>query len=190
MDLSERKEIGKIATFSLVLPEAIRKSKSSKKEPGKILASVMRSLSRESDHQLLISRLRAVSPQDTAHWGRMNVYQMMHHVSDALRVTLGEIKVGESGTLFHRTLMKWGALWVPTHWPKNVPTRPEIDQCLLDKPTGDMSALKADALHQLARLCQASLNGVRHPFMGTLNQKEWMRWGWLHTDHHLRQFGR
>jgi hypothetical protein len=29
-----------------------------------------------------------------------------------------------------------------------------------------------------------------HPIFGILTREEWMRWGWLHADHHLRQFGR
>ena len=28
-----------------------------------------------------------------------------------------------------------------------------------------------------------------HPIFGALSDWEWMRWGFLHVDHHLRQFG-
>jgi hypothetical protein len=28
-----------------------------------------------------------------------------------------------------------------------------------------------------------------HPMFGDLTSWQWMRWGYLHTDHHLRQFG-
>ena len=28
-----------------------------------------------------------------------------------------------------------------------------------------------------------------HPIFGPLTTWEWQRWGWLHADHHLRQFG-
>jgi hypothetical protein len=28
-----------------------------------------------------------------------------------------------------------------------------------------------------------------HPIFGALSQKGWLRWGYLHMDHHLRQFG-
>ena len=28
-----------------------------------------------------------------------------------------------------------------------------------------------------------------HPIFGAMTDAEWMRWGYLHTDHHLRQFG-
>jgi hypothetical protein len=29
-----------------------------------------------------------------------------------------------------------------------------------------------------------------HPMFGGMTAKDWMRWGYLHADHHLRQFGR
>jgi hypothetical protein len=29
----------------------------------------------------------------------------------------------------------------------------------------------------------------RHPIFGELTDSERMRWGYLHMDHHLRQFG-
>jgi hypothetical protein len=28
-----------------------------------------------------------------------------------------------------------------------------------------------------------------HPMFKEMSEKDWMRWGYLHTDHHLRQFG-
>jgi hypothetical protein len=28
-----------------------------------------------------------------------------------------------------------------------------------------------------------------HPIFGPMNYDDWMRWGYLHADHHLRQFG-
>jgi hypothetical protein len=28
-----------------------------------------------------------------------------------------------------------------------------------------------------------------HPIFGAMTEEEWMRWGYLHMDHHLRQFG-
>ena len=29
----------------------------------------------------------------------------------------------------------------------------------------------------------------RHPLFDELSERDWMRWGYLHVDHHLRQFG-
>ena len=28
------------------------------------------------------------------------------------------------------------------------------------------------------------------PMFGHMSEKDWMQWGYLHADHHLRQFGR
>jgi hypothetical protein len=28
-----------------------------------------------------------------------------------------------------------------------------------------------------------------HPYFGQMSEAEWLRWGYLHADHHLRQFG-
>jgi hypothetical protein len=33
------------------------------------------------------------------------------------------------------------------------------------------------------------LEGREHPFLGKLSRAEWLRWAYLHMDHHLRQFG-
>ena len=31
--------------------------------------------------------------------------------------------------------------------------------------------------------------GLRHPTLGPMSRAQWLRWGYLHADHHLRQFG-
>jgi hypothetical protein len=28
-----------------------------------------------------------------------------------------------------------------------------------------------------------------HGFFGTMSTRDWQRWAWKHTEHHLRQFG-
>jgi hypothetical protein len=150
----------------------------------------MKTLADEVDFNTLATRLASVTPSDQRHWGRMNPCQMLLHLSDAIRVPLGEKLVSEKIGLLERTVIKWGAFWFPAPWPKNFPTRPEIDQCLLGLTGGNFTAIQANALEQLTRLRTANVAGVYHPMFGRLTQWEWMRWGWLHTDHHLRQFGR
>jgi hypothetical protein len=34
-----------------------------------------------------------------------------------------------------------------------------------------------------------SLDWPRHPVFGKMSEAAWLRWGYLHMDHHLRQFG-
>jgi hypothetical protein len=42
-------------------------------------------------------------------------------------------------------------------------------------------------IEQFARRTDATLQP--HPMFGRLSTAEWQRWGYLHMDHHLRQFG-
>jgi hypothetical protein len=33
-----------------------------------------------------------------------------------------------------------------------------------------------------------SVDWPAHPIFGAMTRRAWMRWGYLHVDHHLRQF--
>ena len=66
----------------------------------------------------------------------------------------------------------------------------EIDQCRLVIRLGDFNADRQGAVALLQKLSVEDLEGRRHPYFGAMTRAEWLRWGWLHADHHLRQFGR
>lgn len=132
-----------------------------------------------------------MSPNDAARWGRMNPHQMLRHLADSMRVPLDEIVVSDAEVhQLQRTVLKWAALYAPLKWRKNFPTRPEIDQCRLNARLDDFEADRQKTIGLTARLCEAGLEGKRHPYFGAMARTEWLRWGWLHADHHLRQFGR
>jgi len=75
-------------------------------------------------------------------------------------------------------------------WPQNVRTRPEIAQDGSGTPPVEFGRDRRALLDAMDRFCAVS-DSKRgpHPIMGYLNREEWMRWGYLHVDHHLRQFG-
>ena len=149
----------------------------------------MRTFARPDDHAAILRRLAALTPGHTRLWGRMTVHQAVCHMADAFRMASGELRVAGSARLHQRTLVKWIALYAPLRWPAGIPTSPEIDQtALAGTPPGDFAA-------DLAALCAlahaAAVPGPRalHPIFGSLSEAAWLRWAWLHTDHHLRQFG-
>jgi hypothetical protein len=151
----------------------------------------MKTLAVAADIDSIQLRLKALTFQDAARWGRMNVHQMVKHLCDSMSVPLGEMTVSKASMPpIQRTLMKWGALYAPFKWPRNVPTRPEIDQCGLDRPLNDFESDMQTAVHLVRRLGDADLEGNYHPYFGPISRAQWLRWGWLHADHHLRQFGR
>lgn len=151
----------------------------------------MKTLAVAADLDSIQLRLKALTSQDAARWGRMNAHQMVKHLCDSISVPLGAMMVSEAAMpQLQRTVMKWGALYVPLRWPKNVPTRPEIDQCNLRGPLDDFESDLQTAVALVRRLGDAGLEGKCHPYFGLISRAQWLRWGWLHADHHLRQFGR
>lgn len=151
----------------------------------------MRTLAKVDDAQLIVERLNIVRPDDVRRWGRMNPHQMLRHLADSMRVPLGEITVSEVEVpQLQRAVLKWAALYVPLKWRRNFPTRPEIDQCSLNPCLDDFEAEQRVATALAHRLPEAELEGKRHPYFGAMTRADWLRWGWLHADHHLRQFGR
>ena len=154
------------------------------------ISSVMKTLSSDGDCQEILKRIAALAPGDSARWGRMNVCQALCHMGDAMQVPLGEKTVSETSRLNPLRLTKWPALWWPRNWPKNFPTRPELDQCRMGIAGGDFESSRQRTMALLVRLVETDVGGQRHSYFGRLTRAEWMRWGWLHADHHLRQFGR
>ncbi len=139
----------------------------------------------------VLDRIHKLHPSLAPVWGKMSAHQMICHLTDSFKLATGERKAGSVSNLFKRTVMKWGALYVPAPWPKGVPTMPEMEQGVGGTPPKDFELDRADLLSVIERFCKPgrSFDSVEHPFFGPMTPDQWMRWGFLHTDHHLRQFG-
>ena len=151
----------------------------------------MKTLSSPGVLAALSSRIALVAPADTARWGSMNAHQMLCHLSDAFSCPLGERTVATFKAMpFPPLLFKWIALRIPMKWPPGVPAPPEIDQRLYGTPPAVFDSDRAVLLQRLDQFAHANGPWIPHPMFGTMSRQDWMRWGYLHTDHHLRQFGR
>jgi uncharacterized protein DUF1569 len=141
--------------------------------------------------QELLERLQRLRPNAPALWGKMNAHQMVCHLNDAFELAMGLKTASEEVTFLNRTLVRWIALRAPFTWPKGVPTRPEMDQLAGGTPPDefarDATALAA-AIQRFGRQPR-DFQFTRHPIFGDLTEWEWLRWGYLHADHHFRQFG-
>jgi len=62
------------------------------------------------DRNEVLDRLTEVRPDCPPQWGTMSAHQMVCHLSDSFRASLGEKYVSPSSTVLKRTLMKWAAL--------------------------------------------------------------------------------
>ena len=136
------------------------------------------------------TRIGALTATDQRRWGTMSVDGMICHLSDSYKLALGERTVSMAAEFRHRRLIKWIALWTPLKWPKGTPTRPEVQQGVGGTAPVDFEQDRRHLLALVNRFSSGLDVSIPHPFFGRLTRSEWLRWGYLHADHHLRQFGR
>jgi hypothetical protein len=148
-------------------------------------------LSNPDDKAQLLARLRQVRADSTRRWGRMTAHQMMCHLTDSFVGVMGEKKVADASNPFTRSLLKWIALYGPGHWPQGIRTRPEMDQEIGGTRPDDFARDRERLEQVIERFARTDRECpvYRHPMFGRMSKEQWMRWAWLHTDHHLRQFG-
>jgi uncharacterized protein DUF1569 len=138
-------------------------------------------------YERVLSRVRALRPETPARWGRMTAPQMLAHLCDQMRYTLGEYRV-----TLHRGPLRWPPVkhaimfWLP--WPKGrIKGSPEM--FLTPPVTWSADLVTFQSL--LDRFVAKSSATVwpEHPFFGTMTRESWARFSYRHFDHHLRQFG-
>lgn len=134
-------------------------------------------------------RLSKLQTNSQAIWGRMNAHQMVCHLCDSFELGLGEKSASAVDNLFTRSAMKWVALWAPMRWPRGIATRPEMDQMQGGTPPEDFDRDRKRLAVLIDRFAAMRGGFGRHPIFGEMAAPEWQRWGWLHCDHHFRQFG-
>ncbi len=151
----------------------------------------MKTLANPNDKAEILRRLQAVEPSSRRQWGRMTPHQMLCHVSDAFRSCLGERDVRPASRWIPRRPARWLALWVPIRWPRGVKGPPEWDPNAGGSAPREFESDKAGLEKLIDRLASspADFQWPAHPIFGHMSQAEWLRLGYLHLDHHLRQFG-
>ena len=151
----------------------------------------MKTLALELDLDDIRRRLKTVTPESGRRWCRMSVHQMICHLSDAFLGVTGQRPIRPATSLLQRTLVKWIALYAPVKWPQGVPTRPEVDQEVGGTPPSNFAAdiTQLEMLVELITTRKGCFDRQQHPIFGPMSDADWMRWAYLHMDHHLRQFG-
>ena len=151
----------------------------------------MKTMARPADKAEIVRRLKTVRPDCTRRWGRMSAHQMVCHLSDAFRLVTHQKAASPATGIVQVTLIKWIALYVPFRWPQGVPTRPEMDQEFEGTKPRDFAADLAELESLVERIATIGkdYDWPAHPIFGRMSESAWMRWAYLHVDHHLRQFG-
>jgi hypothetical protein len=138
----------------------------------------------------LIARLGELRPDSPRRWGTMTPGEMLCHLGDAAALILGRAGSG-SGAGRSRPLVKWIALYSPVPWPRGAKTAPQINPRVAGSKPGDFEKDRDRAVEGLRALASAPATAFpsTHAFFGAMTARDWQRWAYRHTDHHLRQFG-
>ena len=135
-------------------------------------------------------RLLRVTAGDIPHWGKMTATQMVGHLGCACEAALGERTVASVKIAVPPAVMKFMALRSGLRWAKNIQTTAEMKQGIAETPEGAFEVLRQVAIERIKSLASGAQLAPSHPFFGAMSVEDWLRWGYLHADHHLRQFGR
>jgi hypothetical protein len=134
-------------------------------------------------------RLRNLRADDRALWGKMLAGQMVRHLSCSCEMALGERTVARVKGL-PPVVIKWLALRSGLRWKKNLQTIPELKREIREPSGAGFDDLVGVAIEKMERLASGEPCAPSHPMFGPMTEADWLRWGYLHADHHLRQFGR
>jgi len=155
-----------------------------------------RTLTNPVDKQQIAERLQKIQSSTARRWGKMTAPQMICHLADSFRVSIGEKawsteRISVTPIPVPDWFVKWVALDLPLPWARGLPTRPEVDCEKGGTPPADFEADRRELLRLLDRFTRHPRNfeWQAHPIFGPMTDAQWMRWGYLHMDHHLRQFG-
>lgn len=148
----------------------------------------MKSMANARDCNEVLRRIGSLSPTSSRRWGRMSIQGMLCHLADSYELALGERAASPIAMPMPR-LVKAVALWAPMRWPRNVATVKEVEQGCGGTAAGAFEDERTRLLQMVARFCSTTtLADARHPMFGRMTHADWMRWGYLHANHHLRQF--
>jgi hypothetical protein len=83
------------------------------------------------------------------------------------------------------------ALWAPVPWPHGFQTIQELDQERDGTKPGDFERDWEDLVTLIGRIetRPKQFPWPSHSLFRRLSESEWLRLGYLHAHHHLRQFG-
>jgi hypothetical protein len=152
----------------------------------------MKTLARERDTAEVLRRLQALRHDSERRWGRMSAHQMVCHLSDGYRLVTGDRTTELAATPLPRLMMRWIALYAPVRWPADIPTTPDLDQDAGGTRPADFDADVVELerlLRKVATDQRGRLTGHLHPIFGRMSESAWLRWAYLHADHHFRQLG-
>jgi hypothetical protein len=138
-------------------------------------------------HEAIIGRIRTLRPDAARRFGRMTAPEMVAHLTDQMRHTLGDAKAEAQPGILRTALVRYLVIyWLP--WPKGKVKGPP--EAFVTKPR-DWEADVDTLIRLVNRFVIHGPGGdwPEHAFFGRMTGKDWGVFCHKHFNHHLSQFG-
>jgi len=149
----------------------------------------MKTIFDQTIQQQLIDRINSINDSNKAHWGKMNLCQMLKHCTSwdewMLGINKPVYKQAFIGKLFGKmALNKLTKDESPLD--RNTPTSKEFK---IKDSECDIAAEKSKWTALIRQYSHYNNPGFIHIFFGKMTKEEVGVIAYKHADHHLRQFG-
>ncbi len=139
-----------------------------------------------------IKQIRQLDPAAQRKWGKMNVHQMIEHMSDSFRIANG--KDVHTGILTQEEKLPRFQAFVMSDTPFKENTKnillPEEPLELRYQNIGEsIDELENEISDFFKKFDKDKHLIIRNPFFGDLNYEQWVALLYKHSWHHLNQFG-
>ena len=148
-----------------------------------------KSIFRQADCALILSRLGRISATSKPLWGSMQPENMLQHcriISDSLLYGKPSPEKPSFKQRFFKTLILHRIAKLP-----HGRTQPARIALLIEQEGAPVFKQEKDSLIASIKAFAKHTDEISavHPVFGNMNRKEWGQFAWVHLDHHLRQFG-
>lgn len=135
--------------------------------------------------QYILDRVELLTPESQPIWGKMQVSQMLAHVSIPMECAMEKIHLPIEGSDLLRPAIRWFVL-MKRPFPKSIPAPKGF---IVSYPC-DFETEKQRLLQNLEETYQLGVGRTwpRHHAFGNLSTAQWGFLMTKHLDHHLRQF--
>ncbi|MEB2777710.1 DUF1569 domain-containing protein [Algoriphagus sp. D3-2-R+10] len=149
----------------------------------------MKTVFEKETREELIQRIHSLKNDNSAHWGKMNVFQMTKHCTIWDEWVLGKhspvYKQEFLGKIFGKMALKSNTK-DDRPLPKNMPSGSAFS---VEEKEGDVHAQKDIWANLITEYGHFSNAGFIHDFFGKMTKEQIGIFAYKHADHHLRQFG-
>jgi hypothetical protein len=150
----------------------------------------MRTVADPAVRRSLEARLGRLRPDTPRRWGTLTAHEMLCHLGDAAEMVLRTRPRRSPIPLCARPLVKAIGLWSPLPWPHGIRTNPMHNPRAEGTRPSEFARDLARAVAGIAGIAASSGDlEPGHGIFGTMTLRDWQRWTYRHTHHHLRQFG-